>query len=127
MMENSRSKGNEAEKLVAEKLAGDGFKILDRNFYMKGGEIDIIAEKESLIVFVEVRSWSRVMWKDGSPIETIDRVKIRHIVRTANYYIQKNRLFDKDKDFRFDVAGVVFSENGSADIDYIENAFDAEF
>lgn len=126
-MGSSRQKGNEAEKLVADKLVGDGYIILERNFYIRGGEIDIIVEKGSLIVFVEVRSWSRIMWENGSPIETIDRKKIRHIIRTANYYIQKHHLFDKEKDFRFDVAGVILADGDSASIEYIENAFDAEF
>ncbi len=121
---NTRESGAEAESFTADWLMKKGWEILDRNFFMKGGELDIIAKKGDTLAFVEVRSWDRQFWDGGTPLETIHPAKIKHIIKTATYYIQSKRMHFQDLNIRFDVAGLIKKEDGTFDIDYIEAAFD---
>ncbi len=122
---NTRETGSEAESFAAEWLAKKGWEILDRNFFMKGGELDIIAKKGDILAFVEVRSWDHAFWDGGTPLETIHPAKIKHIIKTALYYMQSRRIHIQDFNIRFDVAGLIKKSDGGFDIDYIEGAFDA--
>ncbi|HSW59175.1 MAG TPA: YraN family protein [bacterium] len=123
---NTRQYGAEAELFTANWLERNGYKILDRNFFMRGGEIDIVAQIDDTIAFVEVRSWDREFWDGGTPLETINKMKIGHIIKTALYYIQKKRICLQSYNIRFDVAGLIKNDAGTFEIDYIESAFDAE-
>ncbi len=123
---NTRQYGAEAELFTANWLERKGYKILDRNFFMRGGEIDIVAQINDTIAFVEVRSWDRIFWDGGTPLETINKMKIGHIIKTALYYIQKKRICLQSYNIRFDVAGLIKNDAGIFEIDYIESAFDAE-
>ncbi len=84
---NTKTKGNLAEDKACEFLIQKGYKILNRNFYFKGGEIDIIALKNHTIHFIEVKSGSGF-----EPIFNITPSKIKRIIKGANIYMQKNRL-----------------------------------
>ena len=123
---NTREYGAEAELFTSNWLERKGYKILDRNFFMRGGEIDIVAQINDTIAFVEVRSWDRIFWDGGTPLETINKMKIGHIIKTALYYIQKKRICLQSYNIRFDVAGLIKNDAGIFQIDYIESAFDAE-
>ena len=122
---NTRESGAEAESFAAGWLVKQGYTILDRNFFMKGGELDIVAKKGDTLAFVEVRSWDHQFWDGGTPLETIHPAKIKHIIKTATYYIQSKRLKIQDFNIRFDVAGLIKKEDGTFDINYVEAAFDA--
>lgn len=121
---NTRESGSEAESFAAGWLAKKGWEILDRNFCMKGGELDIIAKKGDTLAFVEVRSWDRQFWDGGTPLETIHPAKIKHIIKTALYYMQSRKIRMQDFNIRFDVAGLIKKEDGTFDINYVEAAFD---
>jgi len=123
--ENRRKIGAKAEAFVAEYLVEKGYEILERNFTIRGGEIDIIVGKDSLLVFVEVRSWHREMWPGGTPLETITSAKIRHIIKTSLFYIQKKSVNLSKSDIRYDVAGLI-KDGDSYKLDYHENAFTAD-
>jgi putative endonuclease len=123
---NTRQYGAEAELFTSNWLEKKGYKILDRNFFMRGGEIDIVAQIDDTIAFVEVRSWDREFWEGGTPLETINKMKIGHIIKTALYYIQKKRICLQSYNIRFDVAGLIKNDAGVFEIDYIEGAFDAD-
>ena len=123
---NTRQYGAEAELFTSNWLERKGYKILDRNFFMRGGEIDIVAQIDDTITFVEVRSWDRIFWDGGTPLETINKMKIGHIIKTALYYIQKKRICLQSYNIRFDVAGLIKNDAGIFEIDYIESAFDAD-
>lgn len=124
-MQNTREYGAEAELYTANWLKEQGYVILDRNYYIRGGEIDIIAQIDDYVVFVEVRSWDRQFWDGGTPLETIGPSKIRHIIKTALFYIQEKRICLQTYNIRFDVAGLIRNPAGGWDIDYLEAAFDA--
>ena len=123
---NTRQYGAEAELFTSNWLEKKGYKILDRNFFMRGGEIDIVAQIDDTIAFVVVRSWDREFWEGGTPLETINKMKIGHIIKTALYYIQKKRICLQSYNIRFDVAGLIKNDAGVFEIDYIEGAFDAD-
>lgn len=122
---NTRESGAEAESFTADWLMKQGWEILDRNFFMKGGELDIVAKKDDTLAFVEVRSWDHQFWDGGTPLETIHLAKIKHIIKTALYYMKIKRIKMQDFNIRFDVAGLIKKDDGAFDIDYIEAAFDA--
>lgn len=123
---NTRQYGAEAELFTANWLEKNGYEILDRNFFMRGGELDIIAQTDDTIAFVEVRSWDRQFWDGGTPLETIGPEKIRRIIKTALYYIQKKKICLQTYNIRFDVAALVKNGTGTFEINYIEGAFNAD-
>jgi len=109
--------GKLGESLASTHLISHGFKILEQNWRFGKKEIDIIAEIEGLIVFVEVKTREEPF--PGRLEEYINRKKQRHIIAAANEYI---RLKDVDKEARFDVIAIVLNR-GNHEIDHIEEAF----
>ena len=83
----SRAVGNIAEDKAAKYLKQADFKIVERNFYSKFGEIDIVALKGRVLHFIEVKSG-----KNFDPIYAITPKKLDKILKTVNYYILKNRI-----------------------------------
>ena len=77
--------GKIAEDLAAEYLQKNGYKIVTRNFRFQKAEIDIIAEKEGLIIIVEVKARSTDAFM--LPQEAVTKTKIRSIVIAANHYL----------------------------------------
>ncbi|MDR1451561.1 MAG: YraN family protein [Helicobacteraceae bacterium] len=80
----SRAKGFAAEDRAAKWLTAQGFEVIDRNFYDKCGEIDIIAVKDEVIHFVEVKSG-----ENFDPIYAITPTKLGKIAKTAERYLQR--------------------------------------
>ncbi|MDX1808463.1 MAG: YraN family protein [Sulfurospirillaceae bacterium] len=100
--------GKLAEDRVEKYLKKQGYKIIKRNFHSKFGEIDIIAEKGSLISFFEVK-----YSKDYDPIYRITPTKLEKIIKTINYFFMLNQ---EDKDYQI-CAALVDSNN----IEILEN------
>lgn len=83
-MFNKVSKGKLGEKLAAKFLQKHGYKIIDKNFHSRVGEIDIVARDADALVFVEVKTrWSKVF---GEPVEAVTGRKLASIIKTAQYY-----------------------------------------
>ena len=87
----SRSKGNKAEELACAFLYDKGFEIVERNFYSRFGEIDIIALKDGVLHFVEVKSGENY----EVAIQNITKQKLSRLIRTGDVYMKKNS-FDID-------------------------------
>ncbi|MBN2323937.1 MAG: YraN family protein [Spirochaetes bacterium] len=111
---NRVSVGKRYEDEVAAWLDGHGYSVLERNFRFRHKEIDIIAEKDSLLVFVEVKY--RKDGAFGTGLEAVTVSKRRNIRTAALYYLEKNRRYDCN--VRFDVA--TFEREKLL---YIEDAF----
>ena len=107
--------GAQGETRIADYLEKNGFSILKRNFTVRVGEVDIIACKNELLVFVEVKTRSNVYFNTS---EVITPSKQKKIVLAAKTFLIQNNF--QDKVYRFDVALV---EKKSAEITYIPNAF----
>jgi len=114
---SAHEKGVFGEELAAKQMGKMGYEILERNYERGGKEIDIIAKKDTYIVFAEVKY--RKSRAYGLPSEAVDWKKQNRIIEAAQAYIQENEL---EGDFRFDVAEVL-EEDGRRYFRYIENAF----
>ncbi|AZV45956.1 YraN family protein [Nautilia sp. PV-1] len=84
---NTRKKGNIAEDRACSYLKEKGYRIIERNFYTKFGEIDIIAYKDGVFHFIEVKSG-----KTFEPIFNITPAKLKRIINSAQYYIKINGI-----------------------------------
>lgn len=116
---NKRSIGNIGEDSVCQYLTERGYRIVVRNYTIRGGEIDIIAEDGEFLAFVEVKSRKPDSMVSG--FEAVNSRKKGLIIKTAADYCVKhpNQLQP-----RFDVAEVTVSRGRVMKIDYIKNAFD---
>ena len=115
---DKRKEGSKYEDAAAEYLENAGYKILERNFYTHFGEIDIIAWKDGMIVFVEVKY--RKSLKRGHPLEAVTKTKQQRIFKSAVYYLYKEGK--ENAACRFDVIGIL---DGS--VTHIENAFEVNY
>lgn len=115
---NNKSIGNRGEERASSFLESMGFKILERNYRWKGGEIDIIVCKENLIVFVEVKTWPRGDYY--SLEDAIGIHKQNRIIETAKIFLAEHRQYN-DYYVRFDV--LALDMPGQPEIYHIENAF----
>lgn len=113
----SREMGDEGEQIATDFLKRKGYKIIDRNFWCRQGEIDIIAKKEDEYVFCEVKT--RKNLKYGEPRDSVNEIKRKHILDATRYYLYKNDLYDKY--IRFDVIEVYIYKNKNY-INHIKNA-----
>lgn len=116
-MAESHILGQKGEDLAAEYLKKAGFKILFRNWKVGKHEIDIVAEKKDLVVFVEVKT--RTDDFQMHPVTAITKEKQKSIIWAADGYIQRYRI---DKESRFDVI-IIIKKNEDFEIDHIEDAF----
>lgn len=113
--------GDRGENIAAFYLEKKGYRILRRNFRIKGGELDIIAEKDGIIAFVEVKTRSADFLSGG--FEAVDKRKQRLIIRAAEEYSLKN---PHDLQPRFDVVEIILDGKRVVGFNYVENAFCAE-
>jgi putative endonuclease len=122
-MATKHALGKMGEQITAAYLEKYGFCILDRNFRIRGGEIDIIAKLEDLVVFVEVKTRNEEsIGNYGTALESVDSGKIAHIIKTAKHWIYRNAT-DKEFNYRFDVAELIFRQNKLIKLNYIKSAF----
>lgn len=110
--------GKQAENIVCEYLISKGYTVRERNWRPKTSksEIDLIAQKDDTLIFVEVKARSDF---DVDPAEAMTAEKIKNVVRGANSYLQ---VQDFEFFYRFDVATVSGSLNDYK-LDYLEDAF----
>lgn len=119
---SGRDVGTLAERMAENYLQERGYEILQRNFRTKLGEIDLIAKKGEMLIFVEVKGKANSYEID--PEEKVNPHKQQRIIKSAQIYCLKNsKIFSKIKNIRFDVI-VVNLEEG--EIRHYESAFYAE-
>ena len=99
----SRAKGNIAEEKAVLYLQNRAYIILERNFYSRFGEIDIIASKDDVLHFIEVKSGEDY----ELAIQNITPSKLSKFIRTVHVYMKKNSL---DVDFMIDALVVTPDE-----------------
>ena len=116
-MDNKPS-GNYGEQLACEYLKKQGYKILDRNYRIRGGEIDIVALDGEYLVFVEVKArWSHEF---GLPIEAITPWKIKALLKSAAFYCLKIKWGDKP--YRIDLVSIDFANSkDNPEIELLKN------
>jgi putative endonuclease len=119
MNNSTKVTGNKGEEAVAQWLQKEGFTLLEQNFTVRQGEVDIIASKDELVVFVEVKTRKNQYFPLS---QVITPSKQRKIITAAKMYLMRQHFIDKV--YRFDVALV--TEGNSYQIDYVPNAFNEE-
>lgn len=119
-----RAFGEQLETIALRYLEASGLRLICRNFQCKLGEIDLIMHDARMLVFIEVRY--RRSERFGRAAETVDRRKQRKLVRTAQVYLNMQRV-SQHKPCRFDILGITLdSSTGDYHFDWILNAFDNE-
>lgn len=118
MTASKKELGDRSEELAAQYLRTKGYTLLDRNWRCRSGELDLIAAKDGLIIFCEVKS-SRFPGETHPEIR-VNRVKQLKIVRTANQYLAQTQYAFNT--VRFDVI-VLKQSKGRGIIEHLENAF----
>lgn len=110
--------GNNGEKIASEYLEKNHYEIIKRNFRCKQGEIDIIAydNKNREYVFVEVKT--RTNFEYGKPVDSVNKMKQKHIVSATKYYMYLHNL--ENKYIRFDIIEIYKKDQYI--INHIKNA-----
>ena len=101
MSRYNKDLGDFGETAAENYLQKKGYKILSRNYCVKGGEIDIIAIKKSVISFIEVKTRSSELF--GLPAEAVNRNKMKHMLTAAERYLTEH---PSDNEISFDVIEV---------------------
>jgi len=121
MLKDSRSAGRKGEDLACRFLKKDKYKILEKNFRCRQGEIDIIAEdRKGVLCFVEVKARSSEDF--GLPIEAVTHRKQKKLLATAFIYLENKNI--QSRDMRFDIVSVDLNNQESK---IIKNAFDVNY
>lgn len=110
--------GKKGEDIACKYLEENNYIIIERNFYCRQGEIDIIAKdcKTNELVFIEVKTRTNLNY--GMPAEAVNEQKRSHIIKVAEYYIYKNKI--RNTPIRFDVIEI-FGSNFK--LEHIKQAF----
>lgn len=116
-MGNNITKGFLGEDKAVEYLISKGYKIIDRNYRTKIGEVDIIAIISGVLVFVEVKSRTNINY--GYPYEAVNWKKQDKIIKSSFIYMKQKRL--NNYQIRYDIIEVYLEEKPK--INHIENAF----
>ena len=112
--------GSYTENIAATYLLSNGYSILDRNYRNKFGEVDIICQKDNLIIFVEIKS--RYTNSFGSPLESVSCHKQKKIILLSKFYILYKKL--SDFNIRYDVIEIYLNHlNNTYEVNHLEDAF----
>jgi putative endonuclease len=112
---DAKTKGVDTEQLVCRYLQAKGLQLIQRNFFSRYGEIDLIMRDNDTLVFIEVRYRKNRQY--GGAAASVTLAKQQRIIKTALHFQQKNAIDDA---IRFDVVAV---EGNVSKIEWIQNAF----
>lgn len=115
--------GQQGESLACQYLSRQGYKVIVRNYRTKLGEIDIIAEEQGTLVFVEVKT--RRGHQCGHPFEAVTCNKCRQISKVALEYLAETGR--EGQSARFDVVAISFVGEAAPVFELVKNAFDLSY
>ena len=121
-MSRQKSLGQLGEDCAANFLEAAGYTIVARNFRIRSAEIDIIAQRDGVLVFVEVKTRSDI--RHGLPVEAVTIRKQKKIISAASVFLQNEKF--SECACRFDVVEVFLSGEHVEEINHIENAFEVK-
>ena len=121
----NKGTGELGEEVAVNFLMARNYRILERNFRCKGGEVDIVARDpvDKSLVFIEVKARRGLSY--GVPQLAVTTFKQRQISKAALTWLSKNNLHDTNA--RFDVIAILLSGDGVHKIEHIVNAFDLAY
>ncbi|MGM1019981.1 MAG: YraN family protein [Bacillota bacterium] len=114
-----KAKGALGEQAAASFLENLGYRIIERNWRCRSGEMDLIAAQHDILVFIEVRSRSSSNY--GTPAESITARKITQVRQTAAVYLHMNGI--EDVPIRFDMISVRLIDETAVVTDHVIEAF----
>lgn len=121
MKENSKTLGDIGERIAKNYLKQKGYKILDKNFrYKKLGELDIIAQKNSDVIFFEVKARRKKHLSDFMPEDNITRDKQRKLIKLSQLWLAKRKL--ENINWQIDILAIEIYRDNTSDIRHLENA-----
>ncbi|QPJ65761.1 MAG: YraN family protein [Candidatus Nitrohelix vancouverensis] len=118
MTKANKSFGDAGEAAAVARLKKLGYRILKTNYKAPFGEIDVIAEHEGAVVFVEVKARSGTDF--GGPLLAVHPQKQRKIAQVAQYFLTKNKIGSRET--RFDVVGITGNQDDWT-IEVVKGAF----
>ncbi len=114
-MATTRQRGTLGETFACARLLEDGYQILERNWRSGKNEIDLIAKKENVIAFIEVKTRSQTGW--SSPAQSLTRGQQRRILMAAVAYLRGRGIYNTGAfQPRFDLFEVVTACAGSPEV-----------
>ena len=111
-------KGVQAEDMAAQMFERKGFEILQRRYKTKYGEVDVIAAKEGLLVFAEVKARKTI----EEALEAISAQARQRIQNAALYFLSTHEAY-ASYDMRFDVVAVGQNQSGAISVSHLDNAW----
>ncbi|MBI3442282.1 MAG: YraN family protein [Candidatus Sungbacteria bacterium] len=122
-MPSPKRKFGDAGEMIAEKyLQEKGYLIIDRNFRKPYGEIDLIAKKDNMLVFIEVKTRDGRYIHDFLPEQSVNRPKTRKLKRVCQVYLLEKH-YGPNQEWQIDVIGISIDfEFKKARIGHLENA-----
>jgi len=115
--DSRKATGRSGEDLAVQYLEQQGYTILERNYRLRIGEVDIIARDEEYLVFIEVKT--RRSKRFGSPFEAVDIRKQQQIVKVAAAYVREREI-----PVRFDAVAVHLMSGQDIRVEVLKNAFE---
>jgi putative endonuclease len=113
--------GSGTEFLAGQYFSDRGYRIVERNYRARRGELDLVVEKDGELAFVEVRYRASRMF--GAPVETVSRAKRRKLSLAALEFICERG--GEERAMRFDILSVVRTGKGLS-LEHFENAFEPD-
>lgn len=115
----AKALGFAGEKIAANFLKTKGYEIVRSNFTVRGGEIDLIVQKEKLLIFVEVKTRTSASFGEGN--ESITRFKRNRIHSAISQYMFREKQ-DRELDYRVDIVEINLDSHGVVkDINHFED------
>ncbi len=114
-----RALGTRGETAVAHWYEAQGYRVVDRNWRCREGELDLVLERARVVVFCEVKT--RRSDRFGAPVEAITRRKRQRLRILAAKWLDERRAVVRE--LRFDVASVMPGPDGNFTIEVLEGAF----
>ena len=114
----SRETGNLGEDIAAQYLVSLGYEIIERNYAVKGGEIDIIATFEKTLVFVEVKTRNGT---DFPGAEAVDSRKCNFLISAAEKFVLEKSELASEMNSRFDLVDICFCKDGTTNVKHSKN------
>ena len=119
-MSQKRDLGNEGEELAANYLVSKGYRIIQRNWHCRFGELDIVAQVGETLVFCEVKTIYGESLDDA--FANLTPAKVTKFLKAVHYYLAAKNL--DDSSWRFDAIGIAIPQNAAALIEHVEDALD---
>lgn len=120
MSKSTKTLGMQGEALAAKYLSSHGYRICEQNYHVRIGELDIVAMKQDVVVFVEVKT--RKSLHCGFPAESVNYYKQQKIIKTAQFFLRQRHL--EGCPCRFDVIEVYVRPERTWEVRHIQGAFE---